>query len=259
MSSALGVTELVDLEIDFNIRDWSRRGRKGFNTLRVHVGVYDMHFADALERGLKTGDEVPDTGGLVKVGPYKIVTDGGLGSQTAYCHEPYPGTQDYGILSYTRENFEMITRRATEHGFRLAIHAIGDHCNSLVLKVLASNPQPPLPGSTIEHAQLLVMDDIKYFTQLGLIASVQPKHLADDRETCLKYWTGREGRAWALKSLHDAGVPMKFGSDAPVADLDPWEAMAVAISRSDEGGLPLSAEQAVDIETAWISSTSVCL
>ncbi|WRT68146.1 uncharacterized protein IL334_005121 [Kwoniella shivajii] len=255
-AASLGITEIVDLEIDFNIRDWQRRCKNGFDTLRVHTGIYDPHFPDAVKRGVKSGDVVPETNGLVTVGPYKIVTDGGLGSQTAFCHDAYPDTTFHGIFSFTATELEEMTQRATNHGFKLAIHAIGDQANSVCLKLLASNPVPPLNGSTIEHAQLLNLDDIEIFNELGLIASVQPKHLVDDRETCLKYWPGREHRAWALKSLADAGVAMKFGSDSPVAEMDPWEAMAVAVSRRRAGGLPLSEEQAVDVRTAWVSSTS---
>ncbi|OCF74419.1 hypothetical protein I204_04794 [Kwoniella mangroviensis CBS 8886] len=256
-AASLGVTEIVDLEIDFNIRDWRRRAQNGFNTLRINLGVYENHFEDAIRQGYKTGDIVDEDGlRLIKIGPFKMVTDGGLGSQTACCHDPYPNTTDYGMMNDSPEKIKLWTRKATEHGFRLAIHAIGDQANTYCLNTMASNPIPPLEGSTIEHAQLLVLDEIPIFTKLGLIASVQPVHLVDDRETCLKYWPGREHRAWALKSLADAGVRMKFGSDNPIAELNPWEAMAVAISRKRKGGLPLSEEQAVGIHTAWVSSTS---
>ncbi|WVW84345.1 hypothetical protein I302_106379 [Kwoniella bestiolae CBS 10118] len=254
-AASMGVTEIVDLEIDFNIRDWRRRCINGFDTLRVNLGIYEYHFEDAIKQGYKTGDVV-DADGLIKIGPFKMVTDGGLGSQTACCHDPYPNTSDHGIMNDSPGKIKEWTRKATEHGFRLAIHAIGDQANTICLNTMATNPIPPLEGSTIEHAQLLVLDEIPIFTRLGLTASVQPVHLVDDRETCLKYWPGREHRAWALKSLADVGVKMKFGSDNPVAELNPWEAMAVAISRKRQGGLPLSEEQAVDIHTAWVSSTS---
>ncbi|WWC62284.1 uncharacterized protein I303_104880 [Kwoniella dejecticola CBS 10117] len=255
-AAELGITEIVDLEIDFNIRDWKRRCINGFDRLRVNLGIYEPHFEDAVKQGFKTGDVVPQTDGLITIGPFKMVTDGGLGSQTACCHDPYPNTDDYGMMNESPEKIKVWTRKATEHGFRLAIHAIGDQANTTCLTTMATNPIPPLPGSTIEHAQLLVLDDIPMFKQLDLIASVQPKHLVDDRETCLTYWPGREHRAWALKSLADAGVKMKFGSDNPVAEMNPWEAMAVAMSRRRAGGLPLSEEQAVDAYTSWVSSTS---
>jgi len=241
----------------WNIKDWSRRFAAGLHHLRVHIGFYDAHIEDAIAQGYKTGDIVPNTNDLLVIGPYKLVTDGGLGSQTAYCHQPYPNTDDHGLFTYTQADLAARIKKGTENGFRMAVHAIGDKANGIVLKTLDENPKRPLQGTTIEHAQLLEYEDIPMFKKLGLIASVQPAHLVDDRETCLKYWPGREGRAWALKSLVDEGVELKFGSDAPVTELDPWEAMAVAISRSGHGKAPLSVEQSVKIETAWISSTSV--
>jgi predicted amidohydrolase YtcJ len=252
----LGVTEIVDLENAHNIADWQRRYKKGFRALRVHVGMYDQHLDDAISLGLKTGDAVPETDGLITVGPYKIVTDGSLGSQTAYCHDPYPNTDDYGICPYPPKTLAQMTRRGTEQGFKLAIHAIGDEANSLTFRTLAEGPRP-LPGSTIEHAQLLDFADLPVFKSLGLIASVQPQHMVDDRDTCAKFWPGREDRAWAFRSIVDAGIPMKMGSDCPVAPMQPWDAMAVCLTRAAVGDSPMCADQIIDLETAWAASTSV--
>lgn len=254
--SALGVTEIVDLEMAHNIAEWQRRYKKGFRALRVHVGMYEQHLDDAIKLGLKTGDSVPETDGLITVGPFKIVTDGSLGSQTAYCHDPYPNTDDYGMFPYQPKTLGEMTRHGTEKGFKLAIHAIGDEANSLSLKTMSEGPRP-LAGSTIEHAQLLDFNDLPLFKQLGLIASVQPQHLVDDRDTCAKFWPGREDRAWAFRSIVDAGIPMKLGSDCPVAPMQPWDAMAVCLTRAAVGDEPMCAEQIIDLETAWASSTSV--
>jgi predicted amidohydrolase YtcJ len=149
-----------------------------------------------------------------------------------------------------------MTRRGTENGFKLAIHAIGDEANSLCFKTLVEGPRP-LPGSTVEHAQLLNFADLPLFKRLGLTASVQPQHMVDDRDTCAKFWPGREGRAWAFRSIVDAGIPMKLGSDCPVAPMQPWDAMAVCLTRAAVGDSPLCAEQIIDLETAWAASTSV--
>lgn len=254
--SKLGVTKIIDLEWDYNIRNWQRRYARGFRTLRVEVGFYDQHLLGAIESGYKTGDVVEDTGGLVTIGPYKIITDGSLGSQTAYCHDPYPGTSDYGIFAHEPRTLAEMTAQGTKHGFRLAVHAIGDNANHLVLETLADGPKP-VPGSSIEHAQLLDFDDLPSFRQLGLIASIQPTHLVDDRELCHRFWPGREHRAYPFKAIVDAGIPIKLGSDCPIAPLQPWEAMAVAISRAGVGEEPFCAEQTIDLLTAWTASTSV--
>ena len=258
--SSLGVTEVVDLEMEHNIKNWSRRVREqNFRTLRVHCGMYDAHLDDAISRGLRSGDVVPNTESLVYVGPYKIITDGSLGSRTAYCHEPYPGTNNYGMWAYEEKTLKAMSEHAVTNGFRLAVHAIGDKAIHLTLKSLASMKTPPLPGSTIEHAQLLSFEDIDLFRDLGLAASIQPVHMIDDKELCEKFWPSREHRAFAFASMAKAGIPLKLGSDCPVAPLQPWEAMAVAISRTTPGGATVPGwheEQKLSNLEAWVGSTS---
>ena len=251
------MTEIVDLEMTHNLAAWQRRCARGFDVLRVHAGFYDEHVVDAIKLGLKTGDPIPGCNGFVVVGPYKIITDGSLGSQTAFCHDAYPNTSNHGIFAYQPKTLREMIQRGAKHGFEMAIHAIGDQANHLTLRAIADSP-PLLPGSTIEHAQLLDFDDLPLFKSLGLIASIQPRHLVDDRDLCHKFWPGRQRRAYAFKSIVDAGIPIKMGSDAPVAPLQPWEALAVAITRAGEGETtPFCAEQIIDLETAYAGSTCV--
>ncbi|WVQ84784.1 hypothetical protein IAT38_006941 [Cryptococcus sp. DSM 104549] len=257
-AATLGVTEIVDLEWELNIPNWQRRYAKGFRSLRVHVGMYTEHLQYSIDHGYKSGDDVPGTDGLIKVGPFKVVTDGSLGSQTAFCHDPYPGTTDnFGMLAYKPEALADLIKRGTDNGFRMAIHAIGDHANKLTLETLAKADKT-LPGSTIEHAQLLSYEDLPLFRSLGVIASIQPCHLVDDRDLCHKFWPGREHRAYPFRWLVEAGVPIKMGSDCPIAPLQPWEALAVAITRAGEGdeANPFCKEQIIDLEVAWAASTS---
>lgn len=247
---------MVDLEMTHNLPEWQRRCAKGFDKLRVHVGFYDEHLDDAIRLGLKSGDPIPGCNGLITVGPYKIITDGSLGSQTAFCHDVYPDTDNHGIFVFPPRTLAQMIQRGCDHGFKMAVHAIGDHANHLTLKTISEAPKL-LPGSTIEHAQLLDFDDLPLFASLGLIASIQPCHLVDDRDLCHKFWPGREGRAYPFKSIVDAGVPIKLGSDAPIAPLHPWEAIAVAITRAGEGETPFCAEQIIDVQTAFAASTCV--
>ncbi|GAA6016676.1 hypothetical protein JCM11491_000203 [Sporobolomyces phaffii] len=257
-AAAMGITQIVDLEWAFNGRNWQRRVGKGTRSLRVSVGLYQEHLDDAIESGYRTGDAVTGTDGLVTIGPHKIITDGSLGSRTAFCCDPYPGEPtNFGRLEVPASTLKDLAEKATRNGLRLAVHAIGDEANRLTLETLASISPRPLPGSSIEHAQLLALGDIPLFTRLGLIASVQPCHLVDDRELAAKFWPGRTDRAYAFASLVAAGVELKLGSDAPVAPIDPWDAIAVAVSRTARGeAAAWHPEQCISNEVAWRSSTS---
>jgi predicted amidohydrolase YtcJ len=257
-AASLGVTEIVDLEMAHNLPSWTRRVAAGFDTLRVHIGFYLTHVADAEIANLHTGAPVEGCNGLITAGPLKLITDGSLGSQTAYCCDCYPGTDDRGILVFGAKEIEVAAIRGHEAGLRLAFHAIGDDAlreTLTALEAAAHKGCPPLPGSTIEHAQLVHVDDLPRFAALGLTASIQPRHLVDDREMCVTFWPGRESRTYAFKSIVDAGIPIRLGSDCPVAPLQPWDALACAISRAAPGDEPFVGEQIIPLDVAYAAST----
>jgi predicted amidohydrolase YtcJ len=106
----------------------------------------------------------------------------------------------------------------------------------------------------IEHAQLVADADLPRFGALGVVASMQPGHLLDDRDVAEQHWPGRTARTFPFRSLIDAGATLAFGSDAPVAPLDPWIAIRAAVHR-DPGGVAWHPEQRITAEEALAAST----
>jgi predicted amidohydrolase YtcJ len=187
-------------------------------------------------------------------GPFKVVTDGSLNTRTAYCHDPYPGlggTEAHGILSVPPDELVPLMRRAHDGGLHCAIHAIGDHANALALDAFAATGA----RGSVEHAQLLDDADLARFAELGVVASVQPEHAMDDRDVADRYWAGRTGRAFPYGALDDAGAVLALGSDAPVAPLDPWVAIAAAVSRARDGREAWHPEQRIGLHAALEAST----
>ena len=90
---------------------------------------------------------------------------------------------------------------------------------------------------------------------LGLRASVQPAHLLDDRDQADRVWTGRTGRSFAFASMVLEGVVLTLGSDAPIADLDPWLAIAAAVHRSGDDRPAWHPEQSLTARQALAAST----
>lgn len=251
-AAARGVVGIVDYESADNLTAWPRRAAGDRLDLRVRASVWPEHLERAIERGLRTGDELPGTDGLVTMGSLKVITDGSLNTRTAYCHDPYPGEPDnVGLLAVPPDRLVELMRRAWENGIETAIHAIGDHANTVVLDAFATVGS----SGSVEHAQLLTHADVARFAELGVTASVQPEHALDDRDVADHYWAGRTGRAFMLRDLERTGARLVLGSDAPVAPLDPWVAMAAAVSRSRDGRAPWHPEQEVSLETALAAST----
>ncbi|EXG82867.1 amidohydrolase [Cryptosporangium arvum] len=243
---SLGLTGLIDLEFSDNLAAWPRRvAAHGAPPVRVHAGIWTPWLDAAIAAGRRTGEVVEGTSGRVRVGPYKIVSDGSLNTRTAWCADPYPD-DSHGLCLVPADELEALMSRAWAAGLVPAIHAIGDRANTAVLDVFARI------GCTgrIEHAQLVALDDVPRFAELGVVASVQPQHAVTDRDVADRLWAGRTDRAFAYRTLHDAGARLELGSDAPVSPLDPWQAIADAVHRSDDGRPAWHPEQALPLDVA---------
>lgn len=197
----------------------------------------------------------------LRIAGLKGFADGGLGARTAYFFEPYvddPGTS--GLLAsqmFPEGIMEERILKAYQQGLQVAIHAIGDRANCIILdifeKVVAEN------GSLdrrwrIEHAQHLRPEDIARFGRLSVIASVQPFHAIDDGRWAEKSIGEERCRTtYAFKSLLDSGAVLALGSDWPVAPLNPLVGIYAAVTRrtiddkNPQGWYP---EQKISLEEA---------
>ena len=201
-AAARGVVGIVDYEAPWQLDAWTARIAGGADALRVVASVWPeaLDGSDGpIARGLRSGDVVPGTGGLLTMGPLKVVTDGSLNTRTACCDDPYPGltgAQARGVLLVAPDELLPLLRRAARHGIGAAVHAIGDRANALVLDTFAALAttagvgDAAAPGRRIEHAQLLRDVDPARFAALGVVASVQPAHVLDDRDVADRLWAG---------------------------------------------------------------------
>lgn len=246
-----GVVGVVDLEMTDapggTVAVWARRagadgagadgsGRAASAGLRVEAGTYPQHLDEVVASGVRGGTPLAGGNPLVLAGPLKVITDGSLNTRTACCLEPYPGRTgpgSHGELTWPPEALLELLRRGRAGGMLPAVHAIGDAAVRAALDALETVGG----GGRVEHAQLVADDDVPRFAALGVVASVQPAHLLDDRDVAEVHWRGRTGRAFPLRALLDAGARLAMGSDAPVAALDPWLAVAAAVDRTDPRAL----------------------
>ena len=248
-----GVVGVIDMEWEAGHRLWPERVADGIALLRVRTATYPEDLDDLLATGLRTGDPLEGTAGLVTTGPVKVIFDGSLNTRTAWCCAPYGGAGDdwRGMLNLSPDALTALCARAHAAGLEVAVHAIGDAAVSAALDAVERSGA----RGSIEHVQLVDDADLPRFAALGVRASVQPAHLLDDRDVTDALWPGRQSRSFALRALLDAGADVRLGSDAPVARLDPWLAMAAAVHRSGDGRAPWHPEQSLTPAQALAAST----
>ena len=87
----------------------------------------------------------------------------------------------------------------------------------------------------LEHLQLVDERDLDRLGRLGVAASVQPGHLLSDHGAARRAWPERLDRSYRWRSLAAQGVPLAFGTDAPVESPDPWPGIALAATRRVPG------------------------
>lgn len=249
-AASKGIVGMIDYDFGWNFEPWARRAADGFDALRVQIGVYPPDLARAIAQGLSTGD-VLDHRGLITVGSLKAITDGSLGTRTAACSHPYPDNTR-GVLSIGPQELVELMTIATGAGFACAIHAIGDVANSHALDAFTTTGA----WGTIEHAQLVSRVDLPRFGRGGISASVQPTHAVDDRDLVDREWAAQSAAAYPLRSLHDAGANLLFGSDSPVAPMDPWATIADAVDRTADEREAWGAHERIDVSTAIAASVN---
>lgn len=159
VAAARGIVGIVDFEMGWILPDWRRRIGNGNDYLQVEFSVYTENLDRAIETGLRTGDTIASTEGLLRMGNYKLISDGSLNTRTAFCHDPYPGLTGKharGMLNTSYDDLVSLMTKASSAGINCSIHAIGDDANTFALNAFE---EVGCEG-TIEHAQLLAWEDI---------------------------------------------------------------------------------------------------
>jgi len=75
----------------------------------------------------------------VKIGGLKGYMDGSAGSRTAYFFEPYSDSAGYnGLLQHPEADMRRWIGSADSAGLQVAVHAIGDRANAILLSIYDS-------------------------------------------------------------------------------------------------------------------------
>ena len=232
-----GITSVHDMSTndDFELV----RNASGRNQLKVRIyaaaPLASRRSLNDYMEGQGRGDR------WVHWGMLKGFLDGSLGSKTAAMEADYsdaPGAR--GLLVTPPEQLYDAVITSYNWGLQVAVHAIGDRANSLLLDIFERVAQVVGPGAQrmrIEHAQHLKPADIPRFAKHGIIASMQPVHLAGDGRWAERViGPERAKTTYAFRSLLNAGVVLAFGSDWFVATPDVMQGIHAAVTRQTLDG-----------------------
>ena len=250
-----GVTAVADVSVPwYEVAALKRAHAAGRLTSRVAVFV-------PLEDWRRMADTVRADGigdDWLRVAGVKGYVDGSLGSTTALFYEPYnDAPETSGLMVTPEDSLRAWIGAADSAGLQVAVHAIGERANGLLLDIYDSVAKAHGPRDRrfrIEHAQHLRRQDIVRIARTGVIASMQPYHAIDDGRWAEKrIGPERIKTTYAFRSLLDSGAHLAFGSDWTVAPLDPILGIYAAVTRRTldgkhpEGWIP---EQKITVEEA---------
>ena len=240
-AASLGVTSVQHMNPEFaDVAAYSELAEKGELTARIYAVPMETDWRDQAKVGIRHAWG----SSYLRLGAVKGYADGSLGSRTAYMFEPFsddPGNR--GLLSDEMHPPSAMRDRlmqADAAGLQLRVHAIGDRAISMTLDIFADIEKEHGYHDqrfAIEHAQHMAQKDFERFAKLHVIASMQPYHAIDDgrwAEARLRHERARYSYTW--RSFLDHGVTLAFGTDWPVAPLDPMVGLYAAVTRATLDG-----------------------
>ncbi|MCU0912866.1 MAG: amidohydrolase family protein, partial [Rhodobacteraceae bacterium] len=173
----------------------------------------------------------------------KLFMDGVIDSGTAYTVEDYPGRPGHRSEPLVPD-FRAVATEIDRRGLQIAVHAIGDAAVRLTLDGFEAARAANGPRDSrhrIEHIELIHPDDIPRLAALGVTASLQPSHPPGALDFPLFPTLGMIPRhrwrdAYLCRTLAEAGAPLAFASDWPVADLSVLRSVQAALTRAPYEG-----------------------
>jgi len=232
-AASLGVTATGHMSASWaDLASYKRLERAGRMTLRVSVylPLEDWRtVADSVQKGGGVGD-------WVRIGGVKGYMDGSAGSRTAFFFDPFSDSAGYrGLMRQPESDMRAWVGAADSAGLQIAVHAIGDRANAIILAIYDSVARAHGARDRrlrVEHAQHLRAEDIPRFGRLRVVPSMQPYHAIDDgRWLMQRIGPVRIRTTYAFRTLLDSDAPLAFGSDWTVAPLDPMLGVYAAVTR----------------------------
>jgi len=264
LAHSYGITSVIEPGVDAEILEpitaladqgeLSMRAVTSLSPINWQPGVFDDGVFEFLER--REHWRRPN----LDVDSVKVYMDGVIEYGTSPLLEPYADT-DYGSgeFFYEQEKVDEYFTRFDAMGLQVHVHAIGDAAIRRALNGFEAMREANGMSDNrhhIVHLQLIHEDDVPRFGELNVTATFQSLWAYPDEAAMeLDIPMLGEERTWQMypiAGVHDSGGRIAGGSDYWVTDLNPLQAMEVAITRKDpytDDGPILNADEAVDLAT----------
>jgi len=251
----LGITGVHDMTQPGELEAYNTIKNENNLSCRIY-SIWPINlYRDLVEQNIESG-----SGDIyIRRGGLKGYADGSLGAKTAWFFKPYENDTTYGLAMDIVSNGKLKEWAfdADKNHLQICVHAIGDKANNYMLNLYEKikNENPGWERRfRIEHSQHLIPDDIKRFAEIGVIASIQPYHAIDDGVWAEnRIGPERIHFTHPYKSFLEDSVTIAFGTDWPVAPLNPLFGIYAAVTRrtvdgqNPDGWIP---EQKISVEDA---------
>jgi predicted amidohydrolase YtcJ len=238
-----GITTFVDMGENFKTIDWLKEQASKGLLLRLYINVngeplpeLDQHLAQYRIIGYANDH-------FTVRGVGEILSDGALGTRSAWFLQPYSDAPDITGKNVTAVTEIMqIAEIAARDGFQVSVHAIGDRANRETLdvyqKIFTEDPAAHALRWRVEHAQHLDPADIPRFAQLGVIASMQSIHACSDAPFVVEHIGEKRASegAYVWHSLIEGRAIVLDGTDTPVEDTNPIPNFYCGVTRREGHG-----------------------
>jgi predicted amidohydrolase YtcJ len=190
----------------------------------------------------------------LRIGPVKLLIDGGIGARTAAMKEPYEGDpNEKGFLTIAEGDLFEKVKKAHQNGFQVSIHAIGDFAIETAIKcfelVLGEFPKAN-HRHRIEHFSCATPELIMRASRIGLLPVIQPTFIHRLGNSYLKNLGDRIRYVIPCKSFIKAGMRPAGSSDRPVVPGNPLLGIYSAVTRKTENGQVMVPEERVSLMDA---------
>ncbi|HZX72169.1 MAG TPA: amidohydrolase [Rhodanobacter sp.] len=238
-----GITTFVDMGQDFETVDWLKQQAAKGLPLRLYINV-GVESIPELEKHLAGARTIGYANNHFTVrGVGEDVSDGALGTRSAWFLEPYSDAPDISGKNVAPMSIlTQIAEIAARENFQVSIHAIGDRANREVLdmyqKIFAEDPAAHALRWRVEHAQHVTPADLPRFAKLGVIASMQSIHTCSDAPMVVARLGEKRAReeSYMWHTLIESGAMVLDGTDTPVEDINPIPVFYCGVTRAYGNG-----------------------